>query len=138
MRGWLNDTRSYIEPVKIGEVMRASGVATVVATGPGSKFRVGDTVSGVVGWQEYAVVSDKLLQPAMYVIISVHMECILEQLQRTARSKYLGLPWSSWTDRSHSLLCNCAHVVSYDIYLNIPIYRVSLTSGRSKRARLSS
>jgi NADPH-dependent curcumin reductase len=26
MRGWLNDAKSYIRPVGIGEVMRASGV----------------------------------------------------------------------------------------------------------------
>jgi NADPH-dependent curcumin reductase CurA len=64
MRGWLNDTRSYIEPVKLGEVMRASGVATVVAAGPGSKFKAGETVQGAVGWQDYGVFADKLLQPA--------------------------------------------------------------------------
>jgi NADPH-dependent curcumin reductase CurA len=64
MRGWLNDSRSYVEPVKIGEVMRAGGVGTVVAAGSGSKYRVGDTVSGTLGWQEYAVLDDKELQPA--------------------------------------------------------------------------
>ena len=40
MRGWLRDTRSYIRPVQIGEVMRASGLATVVAAG-----------AGVCGWK---------------------------------------------------------------------------------------
>src|SRR5450432_2364411 len=32
MRGWMNDARSYIEPVKIGDVMRAGGVGRVVAS----------------------------------------------------------------------------------------------------------
>lgn len=64
MRGWLNDSRSYVEPVKIGEVMRAGGVGTVIAAGSGSKYRAGDTVSGTLGWQEYAVLDDKELQPA--------------------------------------------------------------------------
>ena len=30
MRGWMNDARSYIEPVGIGEVMRAGGIAVIV------------------------------------------------------------------------------------------------------------
>lgn len=47
MRGWLNDTRSYIAPVKIGETMRAQGLGTVVK---GNKtFQVGDQVSGSLG-----------------------------------------------------------------------------------------
>src|SRR5207245_4291572 len=32
MRGWMNEGRSYIEPVKIGEVMRAGAVGRVVAS----------------------------------------------------------------------------------------------------------
>ena len=32
MRGWLNDAKSYVPPVAIGEVMRAIGVGTVFAS----------------------------------------------------------------------------------------------------------
>lgn len=46
MRGWLNDTRSYIPPVKIGAVMRGNGVGTIVAS-KSSKFRKGETVSAM-------------------------------------------------------------------------------------------
>ena len=36
MRGWLNEGKSYIPPVGIGEVMRAGGIGRVVASeGPG-------------------------------------------------------------------------------------------------------
>jgi NADPH-dependent curcumin reductase CurA len=49
MRGWLRDTRSYLPPVQIGEVMRASGLGTVVKTGRGSKFEIGDIVQATVG-----------------------------------------------------------------------------------------
>jgi len=59
MRGWLRDTRSYLPPVQIGEVMRASGLGTVVKTGSGSKFEIGDIVQATVGWTEYAVMDDK-------------------------------------------------------------------------------
>ena len=39
MRGWLNDKRSYIPPVQIGEVMRAGGIGIVLEAGPGRKFK---------------------------------------------------------------------------------------------------
>ena len=43
MRGWMNEGKSYIAPVGIGEVMRAGGVGTVVASKTPA-FAVGDTV----------------------------------------------------------------------------------------------
>ena len=54
MRGWLNDVRSYVPPVGIGEVMRAGGVGTVTASKAG-KFAVGDTVLGTTGVQTHYV-----------------------------------------------------------------------------------
>ena len=48
MRGWLNDVRSYLPPVGIGEVMRAAVTGTVVESKhPG--FSVGDAVTGTLG-----------------------------------------------------------------------------------------
>ena len=49
MRGWLKDTRSYLPPVQIGDVMRAVGLGTVVETGKGSQFKKGDVVQAAVG-----------------------------------------------------------------------------------------
>lgn len=54
MRMWINETRSYIPPVAIGEVMRALGVGVVTAS-RNSRFAVGDHVSGSFGVQEYAL-----------------------------------------------------------------------------------
>lgn len=48
MRGWLNDTRSYMPPVQIGAVMRATGLGTVVES-KSSKLAVGQVVSGLFG-----------------------------------------------------------------------------------------
>lgn len=58
MRGWLNPTRSYIPPVKIGAVMRGSGIGLIVAS-KSSKFPVGTYASGMCGWSEYAVLQEK-------------------------------------------------------------------------------
>ena len=55
-RGWLNDVKSYVPPVQIGEVMRAGSVGQVIETRD-SNFSNGDIVQGTFGWQEYAVVN---------------------------------------------------------------------------------
>jgi NADPH-dependent curcumin reductase CurA len=54
MRGWVNDTRSYVPPVGIGEVMRAYSVGRVEASRH-PDFKVGDAVQGLLGAQQYAV-----------------------------------------------------------------------------------
>ncbi|HMO48528.1 MAG TPA: NADP-dependent oxidoreductase [Rubrivivax sp.] len=52
MRGWLNEGKSYIPPVGIGEVMRAGGIGRVLAS-KNPAFAPGDVVSGTLGVQEY-------------------------------------------------------------------------------------
>src|SRR6516165_8579614 len=55
MRGWMNEGKSYVPPVGIGEVMRAGGIGRVVTSNdPG--LSVGDVVVGMTGVQDYAVV----------------------------------------------------------------------------------
>jgi NADPH-dependent curcumin reductase CurA len=54
MRGWMNAGASYIEPVEIGDVMRAGAVGRVSSSRhPG--FAIGDHVYGIFGVQEHAV-----------------------------------------------------------------------------------
>jgi len=55
MRGWMNDGRSYIAPVGIGDVMRALAAGQVVASNY-PDLAVGDHVVGLLGVQEYALV----------------------------------------------------------------------------------
>ena len=52
MRGWMNEGKSYIAPVGIGEVMRAGGIGKVVVSA-NPNFSAGDLVSGSLGVQEY-------------------------------------------------------------------------------------
>ncbi|MBB1011775.1 hypothetical protein BXY47_2094 [Dietzia kunjamensis] len=58
MRGWLNDVRSYIPPVRIGAVMRAFAAGEVIASRH-EGFAVGDAVSGTFGVREYALSDGK-------------------------------------------------------------------------------
>ena len=52
MRGWMNEGKSYIQPVGLGEVMRALGVGQVIASAH-PDFAVGDYVNGALGVQDY-------------------------------------------------------------------------------------
>jgi NADPH-dependent curcumin reductase CurA len=52
MRGWMNDSKSYIAPVGLGDVMRALGVGEVIAS-QNEHYAVGDFVQGPLGVQDY-------------------------------------------------------------------------------------
>jgi len=54
MRGWVNAAANYSTPVAIGEVMRAFAAGEVVET-KHPQFSIGDKVTGLLGWQDYAV-----------------------------------------------------------------------------------
>jgi NADPH-dependent curcumin reductase len=54
MRGWMNEARSYVPPVGIGEVMRAGGIGRVSASRH-PEFEAGQYVSGMFGVQRYAI-----------------------------------------------------------------------------------
>jgi hypothetical protein len=53
MRGWMNASRSYIEPVEVGAVMRAGAVGRIVAS-EHPEFPVGEHAYGGFGVQEFA------------------------------------------------------------------------------------
>ncbi|KAI1196124.1 hypothetical protein F5X97DRAFT_223419 [Nemania serpens] len=61
MRGWINDMRSYVTPVAIGEKMRGGVIARVIASKtPAAKE--GDFVTASIGWTEVAIVGEKEFQ----------------------------------------------------------------------------
>ncbi len=68
MRGWMNEGKSYIAPVGIGEVMRAGGIGVVVASNhPG--YAAGDRVSANLGAQEYcAIASEDIKRSGVFKI----------------------------------------------------------------------
>src|SRR5947209_3791155 len=89
MRGWMNDTRSYIPPVGIGEVMRAGGIGRVIASRHGG-FAEGDVVRGMFGVQEYAV-SDGAGVDKLTVSNGASLATHLGVLGMTGMTAYFGL-----------------------------------------------
>jgi NADPH-dependent curcumin reductase len=53
-RLWMSDMEQYMPPVEIGEVMRG-GIIGVVEESKNQNFKQGDLVSGMLGWQDYAI-----------------------------------------------------------------------------------
>jgi NADPH-dependent curcumin reductase CurA len=85
MRGWLNDAKSYIPPVGIGEVMRAGGIGRVIASRhPG--FAVGDIVTGSPGVQEYWTVAPEKIKHSGLAKIDLRLG------QPTQWLNVLGMP----------------------------------------------
>ena len=72
MRGWMNEGKSSIAPVGIGEVMRAGGVGVVVAS-KNPAFAVGDPVSATLGVQEYCLIPAAQIQRSALVRIDTRL-----------------------------------------------------------------
>jgi len=62
MRGWMNEGKSYIRPIAIGELMRAGAIGSVIES-KHPQFAVGSHVTGMLGLQEYAVSNGDGLTP---------------------------------------------------------------------------
>jgi NADPH-dependent curcumin reductase CurA len=88
MRGWMNDGRSYVPPVGLGEVMRAGAVGEVV----GSRhpdWKEGDHAVGMFGMQDYAAVDvagAQKVDPAM-----APLPLFLSALGMPGMTAYFGL-----------------------------------------------
>jgi NADPH-dependent curcumin reductase CurA len=54
MRGRMNDTKSYVPPFQIGEVMQAGVVGQIVSSN-NQNFAEGDFVTGMLGWENYSI-----------------------------------------------------------------------------------
>lgn len=72
MRGWMNEGKSYIPPVALGEVMRAGGVGRVLASDH-PDFAVGDAVSAGFGVQQYLSLASADFKRAGLVKIDLRM-----------------------------------------------------------------
>ena len=85
MRGWMNEGKSYIAPVGIGEVMRAGGIGKVVAS-RNPDFAAGDLVSGMLNVQEYRTVAQDDIRKGGFFKIDTNAGSVTQWLN------VLGMP----------------------------------------------
>ncbi len=90
-RGWLNDVRSYVPPVAIGEPMRAYGIGEVVTSNV-DNVAPGDLVHAQVGWQDYVVLDparEEIFEPVPAAVTQPEM--MLGLLGMTGLTAYFGM-----------------------------------------------
>jgi NADPH-dependent curcumin reductase CurA len=61
-RGRMNQSRSYAQPLEVGDVITSQSIGEVIESNDG-RFAPGDRVVGQLGWQEYAVARAGSLRP---------------------------------------------------------------------------
>lgn len=61
MRVWMDEDPGYVPPLRIGQVMRSSGIARVVESAD-DQFEAGDIVEGLLGWQTHPTLPARRLQ----------------------------------------------------------------------------
>jgi len=90
MRGWVMDERSYLPPVAVGEVMRASGVGQVVQS-ENPDLPIGALVQGLLNWQEYSLGGPGSFIPPRMVPEGTPPNLPLSIFGTTSLTAYFGL-----------------------------------------------
>ena len=90
-RIWMSDIDQYMEPVEIGDVMRAGGSLAVVEETKVSHIKVGDIIQGGMhgGWQEYFVVPGEEAS-AISLTESIPLTALISVLGFTGPTAYFG------------------------------------------------
>jgi NADPH-dependent curcumin reductase CurA len=91
-RIWMSDIDQYMPPVAIGEVMRGGGIGCVIASNSG-RWRVGDLVSGFLGWQDYCLAreTDVFAPQKLPKDLPVPLPAMLGVCGATGFTAYIGL-----------------------------------------------
>ena len=91
-RIWVEDVEQYMPPVQLGDVMRGSGLGQVVESNDPT-LPPGTIVSGLLGWQDYAVLggSRGVLAQPVPAGLPVPLPTLLGALGVTGVTAYFGL-----------------------------------------------
>ncbi|MHA1976373.1 MAG: NADP-dependent oxidoreductase [Candidatus Hodarchaeales archaeon] len=89
-RGWMNPVKTYVPPVRTGGVMRGIGVGVVVDS-KNSKFAVGSTVTGLLGWQDYLISDGSGWMSAIPSLPNVPLTSFLNLFGMIGLTAYFGL-----------------------------------------------
>ena len=90
VRSWLSAGEGYLPAVELGEVVRCSGIGTVIAT-DSPRFPIGHVVSCLSGWQRYAALEDNLLATPLGQPEAVDQLAMLAVYGATGLTAYVGM-----------------------------------------------
>lgn len=89
IRTWMDDAPGYMPPIELGAVVRSGGIGEVVASAS-DLYAVGDTVFGMLGWQDHAVV-DEAGNTAQVIPEGVDLKATMSVFGVTGMTAYFGL-----------------------------------------------
>ncbi len=89
IRTWMDDVPSYRPPIGLGEVVRSIGGGEVVES-RSDRYKVGDRVVGMTGWQEYCV-ADEGLESMSVVPAGLDLPVAMNVLGVTGITAHVGL-----------------------------------------------
>jgi len=88
LRGRMNDTKSYIPPFELNEMI-SSGVVAQVVDSKSTLFKKGDVVLGSLPWQEYSIAKEKTVRKIDHTLAPA--SAYLSVLGMTGLTAYFGL-----------------------------------------------
>jgi hypothetical protein len=89
IRTWMDDVPGYLPPIQIDEVIRSGGVGEVVESNS-DRYKPGDLVFGMTGWQEYSI-ADEDQRSARTLPPGIDPEAALSVFGTTGMTAYFGL-----------------------------------------------
>jgi NADPH-dependent curcumin reductase len=90
IRTWMNDAPGYLPPIGIGDVIRSGGSGVVVES-HSERYKVGDVVLGVTGWQEWAIASETNRFNVLPKGLGLDLATMMNVLGTTGLTAYFGL-----------------------------------------------
>lgn len=105
IRTWLSTAKSYLPPIEIGEVVRSAGVCRVIES-KCERFKVGDLVTHLCGWQEYSVCTEDSF--ATLFPASTNPRHTLGPLGSTGVAAYAGLLYVGRPKEGETVLVSAA------------------------------
>jgi NADPH-dependent curcumin reductase CurA len=90
IRGWMDDRPSYLPPIPLGGVMRATTIGKVLESRCAG-FERGDIVQGLNGWEDYSVSQGRGFTARVPVHPGLPLTDFLSVLGTTGLSAYFGL-----------------------------------------------
>ncbi|MBX3285690.1 MAG: NADP-dependent oxidoreductase [Actinobacteria bacterium] len=89
IRTWMDDAPGYLPPIELDAVIRSGAIGEVVASAT-DRYAVGDTVFGMMGWQDHAVI-DEGESAAQVLPPGVDPTLAMSVLGVTGMTAYFGL-----------------------------------------------
>lgn len=107
MRPRMNDSKSYMQPLAIGEVMTGETVGRVIESRT-DRYQVGDIVTCYTGWQDYFITDEE--NEGVYKVIpnGIPLQVYLGAAGMPGRTGYCGLTYVGKPERGETVVVSAA------------------------------